>query len=248
MGRVVVVRRRRLDGVEAGSRDRGQRCLRGAGHHHVGGAVAEQPQPVSHRVEAGGTAGRDQCDRAFGAAGVRHLDRDGRGHHVVVGVRYHVRRVDQPVPASVAEHDVLLLQPHRGADGAADADADPFRRHESGRPAVLDRVARAHERELRRPVQPPDLLRGQPRQFRIEVTLRGDAGPEPARVEQADRARRRAAGGQQVPEGFDAGPTRCHHPHPGDGDRGPGGRTGTHEGPPTSSGGCAGAGSGSVST
>jgi hypothetical protein len=132
-------------------------------------------------------------------------------------VGHRVGGVYQVQPTTVADHPVLLVEPHRGAHRAAHRDADPVRvRLGEVDAARRHRPARGDHRELRGPVHAPDLLGRQPVRFGIEVYLCGDLRPERAWIEEGDPPGRRTPLADQVPEALQAQSSGREHLQPGD--------------------------------
>jgi hypothetical protein len=123
-------------------------------------------------------------------------------------LRHRVRLVDVPEAAAVRHHPVLLLQAHGAADGAAHHHTGAGRVEGNDvHAAVGQALACADHGQLRGPVHPPDLLRGEAFGHRVEVALGGHLRAEPPRVERTDPPRGGAAGRQQIPERLHTGAT-----------------------------------------
>ena len=155
--------RGRLDRVEAGDRDRGDRRVGGPGDHDVGLAVGDR---------AGGRSRSRRCRRCSrwrrpgpGRAGRAGRPPRRRGCSAPAPGTGTARRSawsTSQSPAAVADPDVLLLQRHGAADGAAEHHPGALRvgvgRGSSPLSASASRGA--GQRELHVPVGAPPLGRG----------------------------------------------------------------------------------------
>src|SRR5690606_18471988 len=197
---VVVVRRRRLDGVEARHGDRRYGGVGRPRDAHVGAALGDGVEAVADRVEPGGAAGGDRLHRAAGAEAFG--DDRGEGARLERQVQLRIGRpvVDVPAAAVLADLDVVVFQPGGAADGAAQGDRGAPRVGGGGaEPGLPHRLVGRDRRELDVPVRVLAQVRVEAVLEGIEVALGGYAGAQSRRVEQGDAAGGGAAGCEEVP-------------------------------------------------
>jgi hypothetical protein len=125
--------------------------------------------------------------------------------------------VDEPTPAPVTDDDILFLETHRAPDCASYADAGAMCGQVPGFPAAVgETLAGAHDGELRRPVHPPDLLRGQGCLSGSEVAFPSHLGAERRRIKEGDPSGCSSARRDELPERAPAEASRRHDPNSGD--------------------------------
>ncbi|CAM5567635.1 hypothetical protein SGLAM104S_09778 [Streptomyces glaucescens] len=217
MRRVVVVRRRRLDGVEARHGDRRDRRVRRPGDADVGPAVLDGVEGVAHRVEAGGAARGDGLHRSLRAEPLRDDGGQGAGRERQVQLRLGGAVVDVPALSSGADQDVVVLQAGRAADRAAEGDGDaPGVLGGEVDAAVGHGLVRGDQGELDVAVGAFGHRGPQPVGERVEVALGRDPRTQALGVEQGDAARGRAPVGEEVPERRYTDPARGYDADAGD--------------------------------
>src|SRR4051812_16300342 len=77
---------------------------------------------VADRVEAGRATGGNDGSGPAGTVAPGDLRAQMRGNQRLVEERHAVGGIDEPVPAVLADHDVLVLEPGGGADRGTEHD------------------------------------------------------------------------------------------------------------------------------
>ena len=203
LGGVVVARADRLQGAEAGHRQRGDRRLGAAAQDHVGGAVLDPAVCLADGVVGGGAGGH------HGIGGAARVDADGdvAGCDVADHLR-HQQRVHSPGTAleQVREFRLQGVQP-----AETDAQQDPGAvrvERLGGQAGVIEGLHRRHDGVAREDVHAPRLARLQDAAIAEIGNLARYPGAELAGVEPGDRTDARLARLGALPERSRVGPQR----------------------------------------
>ena len=214
--RLVVPRRKGLDGVEPGQAQRRDGRLGASGEHDVRVAPGDHPERIPDGVRPGAAGGDGRGVRAAGLV----ADGDLAGRLVDDDLDEEERR-DAAGPL-LEEDLVRLLEGADAADAGADADARPVAGQGlEGDPRVLDRQLGRGHGVLGEEVHLPDFFPVDERQGVEAPDLPREAGLEPGGVEPCHGADAALAAEQGLPGRLRADAERRDQPDAGDGDPAP---------------------------